>query len=53
MLIAWVAVEQAEQVANVGPLMPYSMPTWAAADEPMMRSSVSGFVAFFFLTNRS
>ena len=45
--MACVAVEQAEQVANVGPLMPNSMPTWAAAEEPMMRSSVSGCVARF------
>ena len=42
MPMACVAVEQAQQVANVGPLTPNSMPTWAEADEPMMRSSVSG-----------
>ena len=51
--MAWVAVEQAEQVANVGPLMPYSMPTWAAAEEPMMRSSVSGLVARLLWMKRS
>ena len=36
MPIACVAVEHAEQVAKVGPLIPYSMPTYADADEPMM-----------------
>ena len=51
--MAWAAVEQALQVANVGPLTPYSMPTCAAAEEPMMRSKVSGWVAFFLWTNRS
>ena len=45
MPMACVAVEQALQVAKVGPLTPNSMPTWALADEPMMRSSVSGCVA--------
>ena len=47
MPMACVAVEQALQVAKVGPLMPNSMPTWAAAEEPMKRSSVSGWVARF------
>ena len=51
--MACVAVEHAEQVANVGPRMPYSMPTWAAADEPMMRNSVSGFVARLLWMKRS
>jgi hypothetical protein len=51
--MAWDAVEQAEQVAKVGPLMPYSMPTWADADEPMMRKSVSGLVARLLLMKRS
>jgi hypothetical protein len=33
MPMAWVAVEQALQVAKVGPLTPYSMPTWADAEQ--------------------
>jgi hypothetical protein len=45
MPMACAAVEQALQVANVGPLTPYSMPMWAEADEPMMRSNVRGWVA--------
>ena len=53
MPMACAAVEQALQVANVGPLMPYSMPTWAAAEEPMKRNSVSGWVAFFLRMKRS
>ncbi len=51
--MACVAVEQAEQVANVGPLMPNSIPTCAAADEPMKRSSVRGLVARLLRMKRS
>ena len=53
MPMAWAAVEQALQVAKVGPLTPNSMPTWAAADEPMKRKRVSGWVARFLLINKS
>ena len=35
-------VEQALTVPKQGPLMPYSMLTWAQADEAIVRSNVSG-----------
>ena len=51
--IACAAVEQALHVANVGPLTPNSIPTWAEADEPMKRSKVRGWVARFLWMKRS
>ncbi len=47
----WVAVAQALTRPKVGPLMPYSMLTWALADEPIAFSSVSGWVARLFSLN--
>ena len=49
--MACVAVEQALTTPKVGPLMPYSMLTWAEAELPIAFSSVSGWVARLFSLN--
>ena len=49
--MACVAVEQALTTPKVGPLMEYSMLTWADAELPIAFSSVSGCVARLFSLN--